>query len=142
MAILVRYRRWASRPADSSRASRDENSFCCFVDLQGWPASQREAKAVRLASEQAQQSFDLKQGPLLKPLLLKLHANAYRLTIIAHQSIIDGISAYRSFLPSLQHCMRPFPPETLRRFQNCQYSTVTLRIGSAGGFGMKYANNK
>ena len=68
-----------------------------FVDLQGWPASQREAKAVRLVSEQAQQPFDLKQGPLLKPLLLKLDANAYRLTIIAHQSIIDGISAYQVF---------------------------------------------
>ncbi len=68
-----------------------------FVDLQGWPASQRGAEAVRLVSKQAQQPFDLKQGPLLKPLLLKLDANAYRLTIIAHQSIIDGISAYQVF---------------------------------------------
>jgi surfactin family lipopeptide synthetase A len=67
------------------------------VDLQGWPESQRETEIMRLVSQLAQQPFDLERGPLLKPLLFRLGANTHRLTIIAHQTIIDGISAYQVF---------------------------------------------
>jgi hypothetical protein len=68
-----------------------------FFDLQDWPSKQREAKALQLASDWAKQPFDLQHGPLLRPLFLKLSENVNRLTIIAHQSIVDGISVYQVF---------------------------------------------
>jgi Condensation domain len=68
-----------------------------FDDLEVWPDNQRESKALELMSDRAQQPFDLKQSSLLRLFLLKMGANAYRLAIIAHQSIIDGVSVYQVF---------------------------------------------
>ncbi|MGB8522549.1 MAG: condensation domain-containing protein [Candidatus Acidiferrales bacterium] len=65
------------------------------LDLRDLPGGEREAEAARLASEQAQKPFDLEQGPLLRPLLLKMDDASCRIIVIAHQSIVDGVSAYQ-----------------------------------------------
>lgn len=69
------------------------------VDLSGRPSAEREPEALRLATEDARRRFDLKRGPLLRATLLKMSATDYRLLIIAHLSIVDGLSAYQ-VLPS------------------------------------------
>jgi hypothetical protein len=66
-----------------------------LVDLRMLPEEDRETEAVRLASEQAQKPFDLRQGPLLRTLLLRMGDARYRFTITAHQSIVDGVSVYQ-----------------------------------------------
>lgn len=67
------------------------------LNLQNIPARSREAWAVRMISEQVQEPFDLQRGPLLKPMLLRMDSRHFRFTIIAHQAIVDGLSAYQIF---------------------------------------------
>jgi hypothetical protein len=68
-----------------------------FFDLQGLPDERREEEAIRLTSEQAVQPFDFVRGPLLRLMLFKLADSKYRFNLIAHQSIIDGVSIYQVF---------------------------------------------
>jgi surfactin family lipopeptide synthetase A len=63
------------------------------VDLSADAASARESKALQLTSALAQRPFDLQGGPLWRALLIEMGCASYRLSIIAHQSIVDGISA-------------------------------------------------
>ncbi|MEJ6480686.1 condensation domain-containing protein [Nostoc punctiforme UO1] len=60
------------------------------VDLQELSQNQREAEVLRLASEEAQQPFDLAQGPLLRATLLQLAAAEYALLLTMHHIIADG----------------------------------------------------
>jgi hypothetical protein len=68
-----------------------------IADLRDLSGEEREAEAARLASERAQKPFDLEQGPLLRPLLLRMDDASYRIIVIAHQSIVDGVSVYQVF---------------------------------------------
>ncbi|MEH2082699.1 MAG: condensation domain-containing protein [Nostoc sp.] len=60
------------------------------VDLQELPQNQREAEVLRLASEEAQQPFDLARGPLLRVTLLQLAAAEYALLLTMHHIVADG----------------------------------------------------
>ncbi|WP_375509333.1 condensation domain-containing protein [uncultured Nostoc sp.] len=60
------------------------------VDLQELPQNQREAEVLRLASEEAQQPFDLARGPLLRATLLQLAAAEYALLLTMHHIVADG----------------------------------------------------
>src|SRR5690606_34010324 len=62
------------------------------VDLRHLPASQREAEALRLATDEARQPFDLATGPLLRTRLLTLGADRHVLLITLHHIIADGWS--------------------------------------------------
>lgn len=64
-------------------------------DLTQLQAEGREEQLSRLVSEQARRPFDLCEGPLLRATLFKTDVDVFRLSIIAHQSIVDGISAYQ-----------------------------------------------
>ncbi len=66
-----------------------------LIDLRAFPAEHRGPEATRLVSELAQQRFDLERGPLLRTLLLRMGETSYRFMIIAHQSIVDGVSVYQ-----------------------------------------------
>ncbi|RJS25315.1 hypothetical protein DRW03_09470 [Corallococcus sp. H22C18031201] len=55
-------------------------------------ASQRQAEAVRLATEDARRPFDLAQGPLLRALLLKLQPREHLLLLTLHHIVSDGWS--------------------------------------------------
>jgi surfactin family lipopeptide synthetase A len=67
------------------------------VDLRRLPKEKREAEASRLAFEHARAPFDMQQGPLVRALLLQLEDQQFRLHLMMHQSVVDGVSVYRVF---------------------------------------------
>jgi hypothetical protein len=67
------------------------------TDLRSLPPSERHKKAVDLATQDARQSFDLKQGPLLRARLITLDDEEHRLYLTAHQIIVDGITVFDLF---------------------------------------------
>jgi cytochrome P450 len=67
------------------------------VDLRGMRKERLEEEARHLAAEEARRPFDLSRGPLLRAVLVRTGAVEYRLSVIAHLSIVDGISVYRLF---------------------------------------------
>ncbi len=71
------------------------------VDLREFPQEQREAEALRLATIDAKQQFDLKTGPLLRATLMQLADFDYRLFLTFHHIIIDGVSLISVFLKEL-----------------------------------------
>ncbi len=84
-----------------------------IVDLQDLPAAEREASAQRIVAEEFQHHFDLANGPLIKPTLLRLAPLEHWLLIPMHHIITDGwsigiflqeletlISAFSTGLPS------------------------------------------
>src|SRR5207248_2421573 len=78
------------------------------VDLRYLPEAEREAEALRLATKDAQILFDLAQGPLLRAMLMRLGDAEHRLFLTLHQSIFDGVSLYRVFLPELRALYEAF----------------------------------
>jgi amino acid adenylation domain-containing protein len=79
-----------------------------FVDLSQLDASEREAEAVRLATQDARRPFNLSEGPLLRVLLVRLSDIDHRLYITLHQIIFDGVSMYSVFLPELEALYETF----------------------------------
>ena len=55
------------------------------VDLRYLPEAEREAEALRLATEDARILFDLAQGPLLRAILMRLGDTEHRLFLTLHQ---------------------------------------------------------
>ncbi len=62
------------------------------IDLEAWPAAEREAEAMRLATADAQQGFDLAHGPLFRAQLLRLGADEHVLVLNVHHIVADGWS--------------------------------------------------
>jgi hypothetical protein len=67
------------------------------VDLRALPEAEIEAEARRLASEAAHRPFDLTRGPLWRATLVRTGDAEYQLCMVAHLSIIDGVSVYQVF---------------------------------------------
>jgi amino acid adenylation domain-containing protein len=65
-----------------------------LIDLCDRDATEREAEARRLASEEARRPFDLLQGPLLRCLLLRLDAEDHIVLANMHHIVCDGWSLY------------------------------------------------
>ncbi|HJT57959.1 MAG TPA: condensation domain-containing protein, partial [Ktedonobacteraceae bacterium] len=63
-----------------------------IIDLRESPQSEREGKALQLATEAARKPFHLAQGPLIRATLLCLDAEEYILLVNMHHSIADGWS--------------------------------------------------
>jgi amino acid adenylation domain-containing protein len=70
-----------------------------FIDLRAHP--QAEQEALRLATEDALQPFDLARGPLYRLRLVRLRDAEHRLFLALHHIIFDGVSLYRVLLPEL-----------------------------------------
>ena len=66
-------------------------------DLRMLPEDDWEAEAIGIIGEGARRPFDLARGPLLRFTLITLDDNSHKLFLIAHQIIVDGISAYQIF---------------------------------------------
>src|SRR5262249_52266546 len=62
------------------------------VDLCHLPAAQRQAEALRLATEEDRQAFDLSVGPLVRAKLLRTDEAAYVLLLTMHHIVSDGWS--------------------------------------------------
>jgi len=71
------------------------------VDLRSVPDAAREDEALRMATEQARQPFDLERGPLLRATLVHMADTRHRLYLTLHHIIFDGVALYRVFLPEL-----------------------------------------
>jgi acyl carrier protein len=63
------------------------------TDLRSMPEAERESEAQRLAGEEARTSFDLSQGPLLRPRLLRLADDHHVLLLTMHHIVSDAWSA-------------------------------------------------
>jgi amino acid adenylation domain-containing protein len=61
-------------------------------DLGRLPEPEREAEAVRLATREASQAFDLSRGPLLRARLLRLREDEHVLLFTMHHIVSDGWS--------------------------------------------------
>ena len=71
------------------------------IDLRRFTAAEREAEAMRIASDDARLPFDLERGPLFRARLVRLEDEEHRLYITLHHLIFDGFCGYRVFLPEL-----------------------------------------
>jgi amino acid adenylation domain-containing protein len=63
-----------------------------FVDLINLPPQEKEARMRNLVFDEAQRSFDLARGPLLRSALYKLHEDEHVLCFTVHHIIFDGWS--------------------------------------------------
>lgn len=70
-----------------------------FVDLRAHP--QAEQEALRLATEDARQPFDLACGPMYRLRLVRVADAEHRFFLTLHHIIFDGVSLYRVLLPEL-----------------------------------------
>ncbi|MCU7888965.1 MAG: hypothetical protein KZQ66_09240 [Candidatus Thiodiazotropha sp. (ex Lucinoma aequizonata)] len=61
-------------------------------DLSSLPEQEIEARADKLAGEEARRPFDLKQGPLIRCSLLQLSPDQHLLLLTLHHIIADGWS--------------------------------------------------
>ncbi|OYE03038.1 non-ribosomal peptide synthetase [Nostoc sp. 'Peltigera membranacea cyanobiont' 232] len=78
------------------------------VDLRQLPQQEREAEALRLATIDAKQLFNLTTGPLWRATLMQLADVDYRLFLTFHHIVIDGVSIYNVFLPELATLYKAF----------------------------------
>ena len=67
------------------------------VDLRDVRGERLEEEVLRVSAEQAQQPFELTRGPLIRLTLIRVSTTAYRLSVVVHLSIVDGVSVYRLF---------------------------------------------
>ena len=72
-----------------------------LVDLTGLPAADREAEALRLATEDAHTPIDLTAPPLFRARVFKIAEDDHRLHLTLHHIIFDGVSIYRIVVPEL-----------------------------------------
>src|SRR5687767_914336 len=70
-----------------------------FDDLRGHP--QAEQEALRLATEDTRQPFDLARGPMYRLRLVRLADAEHRFYLTLHHIIFDGVSLYRVLVPEL-----------------------------------------
>ncbi|MEG4421610.1 amino acid adenylation domain-containing protein [Microcoleus sp. LAD1_D5] len=71
------------------------------VNLGEFPETERESEALRLATLEAKQPFDLAQGPLVRATLMQLGEADYRLFLTIHHIAIDAVSLYSVLLKEL-----------------------------------------
>ncbi len=62
------------------------------VDLSALPGEERERQAARLAQEEALRRFDLAQGPLVRPTVMRLAEQEHIIICTMHHIIADGQS--------------------------------------------------
>jgi hypothetical protein len=66
-----------------------------IVDLRSLDKEKMEQEAVRITAGEAHRPFDLRRGPLLRVILMRTGDLEYRLSMVAHLSIVDGVSVYQ-----------------------------------------------
>src|SRR5215471_4190650 len=63
-----------------------------IIDLAEVPEADREAEALRLASEEGKKPFDLSEGPLFRAVVVRLRPENFVLVLVLHHIITDGWS--------------------------------------------------
>jgi len=78
-------------------------TFCLRVtDLRTLAKAEREAEAVRLATEDVIRPMDLKSGPLFRALLIRMEDEDHRLYMTLHHLIFDAVTVYGIFVHELE----------------------------------------
>lgn len=70
-------------------------------DLTSLPTSERDAEALRLATEDVRLPIDLSKAPLFRARVVKLAEDEHRLYLAIHHIIFDGVALTRVFVPEL-----------------------------------------
>lgn len=68
-----------------------------MIDLQGLSPTKQEEEVLNIIKDLLERPFNLSDGPLWKARLIKLGHLEHRLYLIAHLSIVDGVSVYQVF---------------------------------------------
>ena len=98
-----------------------------LFDLSNLPESERETKAKSLATEQATRPIALDEAPLFRALVVRGAVDEYRLYMVLHHIVFDGLSIQETFIPELAAIYAALaagvepslPPRTLRY---CDYA--------------------
>jgi hypothetical protein len=88
------------------------------IDLRGVPRNKQDAEAHQIIHELVRQPFNLSEGPLLHARLIRLNDCEHQLYLIAHLSVVDGLSIYRVFpqeLAALYSAYSSGQPSPLRK---------------------------
>jgi len=64
-------------------------------DLSALPADARESEFFGLVNRSAKLPFELRDGSLFRAALFKMGEDDFRVSVVTHQLILDGISAYQ-----------------------------------------------
>src|SRR5277367_5856236 len=72
-----------------------------FDDLSHLPAEDREAEAVRIASDDVRRRFDPSVAPLFRVRFVRLAENYHRIYLTLHHLVFDGVSIYRVLIREL-----------------------------------------
>jgi amino acid adenylation domain-containing protein len=62
------------------------------IDLRGWSADDRDAEAQRILKEESRFRFDLVNGPVMRPTVIRLSDNDHVLMVNMHHVATDGYS--------------------------------------------------
>lgn len=73
-----------------------------IADLRSLPEADRNLEAVRLAIEDVKRPMNLKAGPLVRALLVRMDEEQHRLYMTLHHLVFDAVSIYGIFLPELE----------------------------------------
>jgi amino acid adenylation domain-containing protein len=72
-----------------------------LIDLSHLSVEEREAEAVRIATEDARRPFDLTVAPLFRVRLVRWAPDDHRVYLTVHHLVFDGVSIYRVLITEL-----------------------------------------
>ena len=93
-----------------------------LVDVSGLNESERNAEALRIATDDVQVPIAANSAPLLRAKVIRMSEDEHRLYVIFHHIILDGVAISRIFVPELLAAYAalergetfPFPPPALQ----------------------------
>src|ERR1700728_784909 len=72
-----------------------------LIDLSELPEAEREAEALRIATDDAQRPIPVHDVPLFRACVVRMKADEHRLYLTVHHIIFDAVSISRIFVPEL-----------------------------------------
>ncbi|MBV9502733.1 MAG: hypothetical protein JO138_25455 [Acidobacteriaceae bacterium] len=106
-------------------------------DLRSLPAKKREAQLAQLTAQDSKRPFTLTEAPLFRARVVRMADNDFRLTLVIHHLISDGVSVYQIFLSELHALYAAFaqasdPNLPALPFQYSDYAEWQRRSLSCG----------
>jgi amino acid adenylation domain-containing protein len=89
---VLRTRLPAARGEPKQEVLPPEPFVLPLVDLQQYPAVERESRAFARAHDEARKPFDLAKGPLFRALLVRITEDDHLLVFVIHHIVCDGWS--------------------------------------------------
>jgi len=119
------------------------------VDLRALPEAEREMRALRILTGEARRLYDLADGPLVRPTLVRMADTEYRLMLALHHIVFDGFSIYRVLLPELATLYEAFSngapsplPELPIQYSDFARWQRNLPESPAGSLALEYWRKK